>query len=110
MHGASLTSEAEVAFQEELKKTASAMFEEETRKIQKSEQPDRPKRFVNLATVGLWLIVLGVAGFVFSMPQVGGAALVCGIAAILWDTFLKPSNKKPGKVNSSRASSRRGFT
>lgn len=110
MHGASLTPEAEVAFQEELKKTASAMLEKETRRIQKNEQPERPKRFVNLATAGLWLIVLGVAGFVFSMPLVGGAALVCGIAAILWDTVLKPSNKKPGKVNSSGDPSRRGST
>lgn len=110
MQGTNLSPEAEVQFQEELKKTASAILEDETRKIQKSERPERPKRSMKIATAGLWLIVLGVAGFVFSAPQLGAAALVCGIAAILWDTVLKPSSKKPGKRNSSGTPSRRGFT
>ncbi len=104
MQGASLKPEAEVEFQEELRKTASAMLEEETRKIHKSEQAERPKRSISIATAGLWLVVLGVVGFVFSMPQWGGVALVCGVAAILWDTVLKPSKK----IKSPRASSRRG--
>lgn len=94
IQGTTLSREAEVEFQEKIRKTASAIFEEETRKIQKNERAERPKQSINVATAGLWLIVLGVAGFVFWMPALGGAAVVCGIAAIVWDTFLKPANKK----------------
>ena len=105
MQGASLTREAEVAFQEELRKTASAIFEEETRRIQKSERVARPKRSISPATTGLWLLVLGVAGVVFSMPRLGGVLLACGIAAIVWETVLKSSNKKRRDLKSFRASS-----
>jgi hypothetical protein len=104
VQGAGLNPEAEVQFQEEIKKTASALFEEETRKLQKSERPKRRKWSVHIATIGLWLIALGVAGFVFDMPPLGATALLCGIAAILWDTVLKPSKK----TKSPRVSSRRG--
>ncbi len=106
MQGTGLNPEAEVQFQEEIKKTASAMFEEETRKLEKNERPKRRKGSVNIATIGLWMIALAVAGFVFHMPLLGATALVCGIAAILWDTVLKPSNKR----KSTRAFSRRGPT
>ncbi len=99
VQGAGMNPEAEIQFQEEIKKTASALFEEETRKLQKSE---RPKWSIHIATVGLWLIALGVAGFVFDMPPLGATALLAGIAAILWDTVLKPSKK------TTRVSSRRG--
>ena len=104
MQSAGLSPEAEVQFQEEIKKTASAMFEEETRKLHKIERPKRRKWSVNIATIGLWMIALAVAGFVFNMPSLGATALVCGIAAILWDMVLKPSKK----VKSSRTFSRRG--
>jgi Flp pilus assembly protein TadB len=110
IEGASVSPEAEVEFQEKIRKTASAIFEEETRRLQKGERAERPKRSINLATAGLWLIVLGVAGFVFWMPALGAAALVCGVAAILWDTVLKPSNKKHGKLGLFRGSSRDGFS
>ena len=97
IHGADGSREAEIEFQEEIRKTASAIFEEESRKLEISERAERPRRSINLATAGLWLIVLGVAGFVFWMPALGAAAVVCGIAAIVWDTFLKPSIKKRSK-------------
>ncbi len=106
MQGTGLTPEAEVQFQEEIKRTASAIFEEETRKLQKSEQPKRRKASVNIATIGLWMIALAVAGFVFHLPLLGAMALVCGIAGILWDTVLKPSTKR----KSTGAFSRRGPT
>lgn len=99
IQGADRSHETEVEFQEEIRKTASAIFEEETRKIQRHEGAERPKRPINLATVGLWLIVLGVAGFVFWMPELGMVALVCGVAAIVWDTFLKPASKKHGRTS-----------
>jgi len=105
MQGASLTREAEVAFQEELRKTASAIFEEETRRIQKSERVERPKRSISPAITGLWLLVLGVAGVVFSMPRLGGVLLAYGIAAIVWETVLKSSNKKRRDLKSFRTSS-----
>jgi hypothetical protein len=96
IEGAGLSRDAEVEFQEEVKKTAAAIFEHETRKLQKNEPAERPKRFVNAATAGLWLIVLGVAGFVFWMPTFGAAAAVCGTAAIVWDFFLNPAKQKRG--------------
>jgi Flp pilus assembly protein TadB len=106
IQGASLSGETEVEFQEKIRKTASAIFEEETRKLQKSERAERPKRSINIATAGLWLIVLGVAGFVFWMPALGAAALACGVAAIVWGTFLKPHNPKHSRIrNSSKGSS-----
>jgi Flp pilus assembly protein TadB len=106
IQGASLSGETEVEFQEKIRKTASAIFEEETRKLQKSERAERPKRSINIATAGLWLIVLGVAGFVFWMPALGAAALACGVAAIVWGTFLKPQNPKHSRIrNSSKGSS-----
>lgn len=96
IHGAGVSRDAEVEFQEKIRKTASAIFEEETRKLQKTERAERPKRSINIATLGLWLIVLGVAGFVFWMPAFGGVAIVCGGTAIIWDIFVKPANKKRG--------------
>jgi len=93
IQGADLNPEAGVQFQEEIKKTASAIFEKETRKLQESEQPKRRKWSVHIVTLGLWMIAVGVAGFVFDMPLLGAAALACGIAAILWDWIPKPSKK-----------------
>lgn len=104
IHGAGVSRDAEVEFQEKIRKTASAIFEEETRKLQKTERGERggrPKHSINVATVGLWLIVLGVAGFVFWMPALGGIAIVCGSAAIIWEFFLKPASKKRGKIKQS---------
>jgi len=94
IQGTALSREAEAEFQEEIRKTASSIFEAETRKLQKTERPERLKRSINLATVGLWLIVAGVAAFVFWMPAIGAIGLVCGVAAIVWDIFLKPGKKK----------------
>lgn len=99
LQGTAPSSDAEGEFQEEIRKTASAIFEEETRKLQISERVERPKRSINVATAGLWLIVLGVAGFVFWMPELGMAALVCGVIAIVWGTLLKPANKKRGRTS-----------
>ena len=94
MRGGGLTREAEAAFQEEVKKTAAALFEEETRRIQKAERVPRPRRTISIASVGLWLIVLAVAAFVFSMPGAGAVLLLFGAGAILWDVVFKPSFKK----------------
>lgn len=94
IQGTALSREAEFEFQEEIRKTSSSIFEAETRKLQKTERAEKPKRSINLATVGLWLIVAGVAGFVFWMPALGALALISGIAAIVWQTFLKPGNKQ----------------
>lgn len=84
--------ESDAAFQEKVRKAASAIVEEETRRIQKTERAERPKRSVSPATAGLWLLVLCV-GLGFSMAGLEGALIVCGIAAIVWAIFLKSSRK-----------------
>ncbi len=101
---ARLTREAEAAFQEELRKTTFAIYEQETRRIQKTERPERAKRSISPAAAGWWLIVLAVAAFVFSMPGMGGAFLACGIAAIIWDAVRKLSKKKYKVIKSRKTS------
>jgi len=89
---AGLGKEPDIAFQEEVKKTASAILEKETSKVQKAERPKWQKRAINPTTIGLWLLVLG-AGFAMSTPSLGTMLIVCGIGAIAWGTFLKSSQK-----------------
>jgi hypothetical protein len=84
--------EADVAFREEIRKTAAAIIQKETSRIQQSE-PVKSKRFINPLTAGLWLLVLAGAAFVFAMPAAGAVLLVCGIAAIFWPTVLKQAKK-----------------
>jgi hypothetical protein len=85
--------EADVAFREEIRKTAAAIIEKETIRIQESEPAKPSKRLINPLTAGLWFLVLAGAAFVFSMPAAGAALLVCGIAAIVWPTVLKQAKK-----------------
>lgn len=92
MRGTTLSREQEAAFQEEIKKAAATIVEQETTRIQKSEQAKRPKRSMGPTTIGLWLLGLG-AVLTFSIPGLGGTLIVCGIAVIVWATFLKPSKK-----------------
>jgi hypothetical protein len=92
VQGTGLSREQDVAFQEEVRKTAAAIAEQATNRIRRSEQARRPKRLISPATAGLWLLALG-AGLTFSMPGLGGTLMVCGIAALVWATFLKPTKK-----------------
>ena len=93
MRETGVSPESDVAFREEVRKTAAALIEEETSRIQKSERAKLPKWSINPLTAGVWLLVLGVAAFVLSMPAAGAALLLCGIAAIVWATVLKQSKK-----------------
>jgi hypothetical protein len=92
MHETGLSRERDIAFQEEVRKVASAIGEEEARKIQKTERAERRRQPISPRTVGLWVLVLG-AGLALSMPSLGALIIICGIAAIVWDTFLKSSKK-----------------
>jgi CHASE3 domain sensor protein len=83
MRGADLSRERDVAFQEEVRKAASAIIEEEASRIQKSERAERRKRSISPMTAGLWLIVIG-AGLALSIPSLGALLIVCGIAAVVW--------------------------
>ena len=93
MRETGVSRESDVAFQEEIRKTAAALIEKETSRIQKSERAKRPKRSISPLTAGLWLLVLGAAALVLSMPATGAALLLGGIAAIVWATVLKQSKK-----------------
>jgi hypothetical protein len=93
MRGASVSQEADVAFQEELKKATASIFEKETKRIEKNEQAEQRKRPLNPLTTGLWLCLLGAAAFVFSMPIPGAVLFLCGAAAIVWTTVLKRFKK-----------------
>ena len=95
MREAGLKREPDIAFQEAIKKAAAAIVEEDAKKTQKSERVPR-SRSISPATAGLWLLVLG-AGVAFSMPSLGAALIICGIAVFVWATFLKSSNKKSSR-------------
>lgn len=91
MRGAGLSQEPDVAFQERMKKAASAIIAEETSRIKKTERPERARRSFSLKTAGLWLLVLG-AVLSFYVPGLGAMVLLCAIAVIAW-THLGSSSK-----------------
>ena len=93
MREAGLKREPDIAFQEAIKKAAAAIVEEDAQKTAKTERVPRD-RSISPATAGLWLLVLG-AGVAFSMPSLGAALILCGIAVFVWATFLRSSKKKP---------------
>ena len=100
---AGVSKEADVAFQEEVRKTAAALIEREASTIQKSERARRRKRSISPVTAGVWLLMLGAVGFIFSMPILGAMLFLCGITAIVWATFpklSKPSLPKNKNVRS----------
>jgi hypothetical protein len=97
VRGAGLRRESDAAFQEEVRKAAAAMVKEEVSRIERSERAERRNLSIHPTTVGLWLLVLGAAGLAFSMPSLGGAVIVCGIAMIAWGTVRKSSQKSPSR-------------
>ena len=93
MREAGLKREPDIAFQEAIKKAAAAIVEEDAKKLAKTERVPRDWS-ISPTTAALWLLVLG-AGVAFSMPSLGAALILCGIALFLWATFLRSSKKKP---------------
>ena len=89
---AGLDREPDVAFQEEVRRTASAILEKEALKIKTTERVEKPKRSINPATGGWWVLVIGAA-VSLSIPSVGAVLILCGIAAIVWASYLKSSKK-----------------
>lgn len=103
MRGSGRSREADADFEEKVRKAASAIIEAETRRIREEEETrgperrerrQRPKRSIHPKTAGLWLVVIG-AMLGLAIPTAGGALLLCGIAAIVWATVVKPSRKQP---------------
>jgi len=84
--------EPDVAFQEEVRRTASAILEKEALKIKKTEPVEKPKRSISPATGGWWILVIGAA-VALSLPSVGAVLILCGIVAIVWASYLKSSKK-----------------
>ena len=90
---AGVSREADVAFQEEVRKTAAAIIEKEASRIQKSKRARRRKRSISPVTAGVWLLVLGAVGFIFSVPDLAAILFLCGIVVIAGAIF--PSLSKP---------------
>jgi hypothetical protein len=87
--------EADVAFQEEVRRTAAAIIEKEAGRFQEKERARRRKRSITPVAVGVWLLVLGAAAFIVSMPGLATAFFLCGIAGVAWPTFSKPFPPPP---------------
>ena len=92
MREAGLKREPDIAFQEAIKKAAAAIVEEDAKKLAKTERVARDWS-ISPTTAALWLLVLGV-GVAFSIPSLGAALILCGVAVFVWATFLKSSKKK----------------
>jgi len=92
MREAGLKREPDIAFQEAIKKAAAAIVEEDAKKVAKTERVPRDWS-ISPTIAGVWLVVLG-AGVAFSMPSVGTALILCGIAVFVWATFLRSPKKK----------------
>ena len=92
MRQAGLKREPNIAFQEAIKKAAAAMVEEDAKKLAKTERVPRDWS-ISPTIAGVWLLVLG-AGVAFSLPSLGAALILCGIAVFVWATFLRSSKKK----------------
>ena len=92
LRGARLDRQSDAAFREQLRTAAAAMVEKETVKISKSEQPPYRKPLARHlrrpVTAGLALVVAG-AVIGFSLPVLGWAAIICGLATILWGYFSR---------------------
>ena len=91
MRQAGANREADIAFQEEVRKSAATIIEKKARRLQKNDQPRRRKRSISPVTAGVWLLVLGAVGFVLSVPSLASMFFLCGIALIVWGTFPKLS-------------------
>ena len=91
MREAGVSREADVAFQEEVRKTAAAIIEKEASRIQKSKRARRRKRSISPVTAGVWLLVLGAVGFIFSVPDLAAILFLCGIVVIAGAIFPKLS-------------------
>jgi len=91
MRETGVSREGDVAFQEEVRKTAAAIIEKKASSIQNSERARRRKRSISPVTVAVWLLVLGAVGFIFSVPSLAVMLFLCGIAVIVWATFPKLS-------------------
>ena len=92
MREAGLKREPDIAFQEAIKKAAAAIVEEDAKKLAKTERVARDWS-ISPTTATLWLLVLGV-GVAFSIPSLGAALILCGVAVFVWATFLRSSKKK----------------
>ncbi len=81
--GAGLSPEPDIAFQERMKKAASAIIAEETSRIKRTERPERRRKSFSLKAAALWVLVLG-AVLSFYVPGAGALILLCGIAVLAW--------------------------
>lgn len=101
LRGEGLTPEADLEFQEEVRKAAAAIVQESAVRVADGETAQRRQRSLNAAATGPWLLAVGVA-LSFFLPALGALLIFCGIAAIAWGIFHKrrtkpsvPSDQRP---------------
>jgi hypothetical protein len=88
LRGETRSGEPDPAFQEKLRRAASAIILEEERRTEETERTENRRFSLTPQSAGLSVVVLG-AGLSWLVPGLGAALVVCGIAVILWVRITK---------------------
>jgi hypothetical protein len=91
VNGTPVSRDSEAAFREEVRKTASELFQKETRRIEQDERPatSRKSKSTRLRMWGIGLIVIGAGAIVLEVPALGGLLFVLGVGVFFWDTLAR---------------------
>ena len=106
LSGISISRESEAAFREEVRKTASELFQKETRRVEQDERPAIPRKSKSPRSKiwGIGLIVGGAVAILLEIPALGGLLFVLGLGVFFWDTLARQPHQQR---SNSKAQARR---